>query len=252
MRQDECPATHHQAIGAVMTNWTVTLWGKHPSFKDYLSVGDLNPCVVPFVQWVQNGFSTMSLRALRQDDATMWLFWILPNPSLYLCGLLASSKDLTNRPFPLLISGSGRTSTHDIPWEVLTHACRATWEGMKALRTDNLPSFTDLTNRLTSIPDPYLNRTKSAESIVVSSRLSAYRVILRTNMNRSNDQDKIDLTLENGRESIWNDFFRWQHVVKQTVMKKPLMIFFNEIKARAHIFFRPLQTADYIRMHSLG
>ncbi len=89
--------------------WTPYLWGKHPSFRDFVETGSPGIMAQALRQWMDRSFAA-SASAMKEQgfSGTCWRFLIRgrgSNDAAF--GLVKESSDAIGRPYPLLLVMEG-------------------------------------------------------------------------------------------------------------------------------------------------
>jgi type VI secretion system protein VasJ len=108
--------------------WLWAAHGKHPSAKDFFSIGRSFPLSSDFSDWIKRGFPTLAERGKEAVRGCSWRFWARGRGKDELaCGLLRDSHDSFGRPYPLLIIGTGPLPSWEEHWEMLPMVCERVW-----------------------------------------------------------------------------------------------------------------------------
>jgi len=239
-----------------MKTWHITLWGKHPAFSDYLNVGQAHLSVLPLVKWVQRGYSRYCLLDARSDRAhVLWHFWIVPDDSGLVCGLFMASKDVNERPYPLLIAGYGHSGPAGRSFDnTFLPSLIPVWQEMESLCL--LPQLTleELKNSLETIPEPIMtgawpvDRPKEHMS---RQRTCDYSVEALYSDNKQKGFFSLSLPHEQ-TDTFWEQISEVQAALDRVIDDFPVMMFVNKSQRCVECIFRPLQIDDYIRMYIMS
>jgi type VI secretion system protein VasJ len=184
-------------------SWQWAAVGKHPSAKDYISIGQLFPLAASFSNWMHKGYPEQKNRCSPVSGHCCWRFWARGGEkNQIVCGLLRDSSDSIGRPYPLLIIGTGPLPDWVLNWELLPCACEETWLQMEKFSTQTTRDVTNLEQVLTTLRPPAGEWNVFQES---SARLSgsgeqqsslpdADRLISQVRVMAEKDMGKIILT----------------------------------------------------------
>jgi len=110
------------------TQWLWAAHGKHPSAKDFFSVGRGFPLSSDFSEWIKKGYPPLAERGKQAFSGFSWRFWARGRGKGELaCGLLRDSHDSFGRPYPLLVIGTGPLPSWEEHWEILPSVCEKVW-----------------------------------------------------------------------------------------------------------------------------
>jgi len=132
--------------------WSVFIFGKHPSFKDFLCLGQETPLTMSLAQWVEGGYRDLSRE--DQERFVSWRFWCQGGKDLLLCGLLRDSADALGRPFPLLLILSWELKGWKKVWERLVLVLEEVWRELEHLAARSWASPVELETDLYRLPEP--------------------------------------------------------------------------------------------------
>lgn len=107
--------------------------GKHPVARDYFRVGETEPMINGFAEWVGSGYRALEVAVKPAMSAlrSYRFFARGPGRDMLACGVLRDSSDALGRPYPLLFIGCGPLKGWEDVWDLLPLACEKTWEQME-------------------------------------------------------------------------------------------------------------------------
>lgn len=133
--------------------WSGFIFGKHPSFKDFLRLGQETPLTTGLARWVEGGYRHLSRKDLKGASVS-WRFWCRGGKDLLLCGLLKDSADALGRPFPLLLILSWKLTGWEKSWEKLVSVLEETWRELERLAARPWASPFEFETGLDRLPEP--------------------------------------------------------------------------------------------------
>lgn len=134
--------------------WTWSVFGKHPSARDYFETNLASPMVRAFARWVDDGFNKVA-PAKRRERIMAWRFWSRGgNKRSLICGLVKSSGDGIGRSYPLVLMGQGRLYDWEPHWHLLPFALDATWGKLEYLAARRIDQIGRLEDDLRRMPTP--------------------------------------------------------------------------------------------------
>lgn len=112
--------------------WRFAAIGKHPVARDYFRVGEADPLINGFADWVGSGYRALGIgeRPATSAFRSYRFFARGPGRDMLACGVLRDSTDAVGRPYPLLLMGCGPLGWEDA-WDLLPLACEKTWEQLE-------------------------------------------------------------------------------------------------------------------------
>ena len=139
------------------SNWLWAAHGKHPSAKDFFSIGRKFPLLSDFSEWIKRGYPPLAERGKQAVRGYSWRFWARGGVKGELvCGLLRDSHDCFGRPYPLLIMGTGLLPCWEEHWELLPEVCERLWCRIEFVSSRGFGVLGELEKELEKIrpPDP--------------------------------------------------------------------------------------------------
>lgn len=153
-------------LGSVKSanGWNWAAFGKHPSLKDYFSLGMGEYLVQGFSDWVKNGFHMAAAGKDASGRICSWRFWVKgPQKEVLACGLVKDSSDRLGRRYPIFILGSGTLTDWEKYWDLLPLACEASWVQMEYLSIRPFSGFQQLEEELHHLQTPISEWRELAE-----------------------------------------------------------------------------------------
>jgi type VI secretion system protein VasJ len=215
--------------------WIWAAAGKHPAVKDYIRLGQDTPVMGAFSRWVEVGFSRVS----RDTAQHSWRFFARGSQREELvCGLVRDSRDGAGRPFPFLILGTGTLEGWEHQWVNLPDACDGPWERMEFLCMKRIFDLEELKGDIIRLPRPSLKGegqpgAESPEGSLIPPQDSGMVSIPLAGTGDHREESVHLLKLMDAR----------YHTV-------PDAVFIGGAIEHAFLagFFRPLNTADFMRL----
>lgn len=146
-------------LGSVKTvnDWQWAAYGKHPTVRDYVSLGDHLPLVKTLSTWIDKGFEVIRARTGGAPRYCSWRFWAGGSGGDALtCGLLRDSRDGAGRPYPFLVLGSGSLNRWKDHWELLPFVCERAWNQMEQATVRTYESLRGLEDAIQQVAPPAL------------------------------------------------------------------------------------------------
>ena len=139
------------------TQWLWAAHGKHPSAKDYFSIGRQFPLASDFSEWIRRSYPPLAERGKQAIRGYSWRFWARGRGRDELaCGLLRDSSDSFGRPYPLLIIGTGALPSWEEHWEMLPMVCERVWCRIELVSARGFCALSGIEEEIgkTRSPDP--------------------------------------------------------------------------------------------------
>jgi len=140
-----------------VTKWLWAAHGKHPSAKDFFSIGRSFSLASNFSEWIRKGYQPLTEPEKRAGARYSWRFWARGGGKEELtCGLLRDSHDSFGRPYPLLIIGNGPLPSWEEHWEKLPAACERVWCRIESVSARGFAAIGEFEEEIIRIrpPDP--------------------------------------------------------------------------------------------------
>ncbi len=237
-------------------NWEWSVCGKHPMAGDYFQVGSSPAILNAFADWVKNGFQLVSARASRALSQYSWRFWARgTNRGSLVCGIIKDSSDKIGRPYPLLISGTGRLKNWLNHWELVPFVLNKPWEYIENLSITRFADFSRLEaqTRMITPPQPQWSEFSSQIDKNTTNNDCPSGQLIENVIKELSQKDECLITLSNG---IASDFFfqacLWHLCLEQNCKEAPNMVFMGGIQDKAFMFIcnRPLVYKDFVTLWS--
>lgn len=158
-------------LGSIKTvnDWQWAAYGKHPTVRDYVSLGDHLPLVKTLSTWIDKGFEVVRARTGGAPRYCSWRFWAGgAGGDALTCGLLRDSRDGAGRSYPFLILGSGSLNRWKDHWDLLPFACERLWNQMEQATVKMYDSLRTMESELQRIQPPspmWLEYAKEKEAL---------------------------------------------------------------------------------------
>jgi type VI secretion system ImpM family protein len=140
------------------------VYGKHPKFADYFSIGDDTQFTAAYTKWVVLGFQQYIRNKGAYEQICSYRFWSKADSSQTLAvGLLRSSTDSLGRPFPLLFIGTALLPYWQKRWNILDKLLDQVWAGVETIAGDGHASLQNISAGLAKISLPVLVEHKNLQ-----------------------------------------------------------------------------------------
>jgi type VI secretion system protein VasJ len=137
------------------SKWLWAAHGKHPSTKDFFSIGSRFPLVSVFSEWIKKGYPPLAEAGKQAVRGCSWRFWARGGVKGELaCGLLRDSHDCFGRPYPLLIMGTGQLPCWEEHWNLLPEVCEKLWCRIELVSARRFGALGELEEELGKIRPP--------------------------------------------------------------------------------------------------
>jgi type VI secretion system ImpM family protein len=137
------------------------VYGKHPKFADYFSIGDDTQFTAAYTKWVSLGFQKYITCKGSYKRTCSYRFWSQGDSDQTLAvGLLQSSTDSLRRPFPLLFIGITQLPGWQKHWHDLDKQLVQIWERVEEIARGSHDSLQNISAELTRISVPVLSEYK--------------------------------------------------------------------------------------------
>lgn len=247
-------------FGIIQTKkqWAWTVYGKHPSTKDYITMGREGAFSAALSGWIDKGFRTME-RGMVKGRKLSWRFTTSTAGGNLVCGVLKNSHDSMGRTFPLLVMGSGHMNSWTDNWNYIPFACEQVWTRAEHIGSENSCSIDELEELLAKIgkPDEHYENYRDQMSRLKDMYLKNSAPVFNNALN--NKLNNIDGILRNdcflfdfgniGMNSLMSLFSvtRLLNVVKNRAPKPPSMVFWGGTEDNSWICLlnRPLKNEDF-------
>ncbi len=156
--------------------WSWAAFGKHPSARDFINIGQGSPLFSGFADWTETGYKEFVSHKSVSQYPVAWRFWSKgAGKENLVCGLVKESSDSIGRRYPLLIAGTGHLSNWQDWWDLLAFACEKPWEQLEYLSTRTFTNMKTLQESIRNIMPPSpdwplftARRNKLIESLHIS------------------------------------------------------------------------------------
>lgn len=237
------------------TQWLWAAHGKHPSAKDFFSIGRSFPLASDFTEWIKKGYPPLAERGKGAARGCSWRFWARGRgKDEVACGLLRDSHDSFARPYPLLVIGTGPLPAWEAHWEMLPSVCERVWcriELVSARRSGALGEFEEEIVKIRP-PEPSWSDSgsmaNSTEAGAPESPIPPH-VVKRFAEEARNLSAKEMGIINLGNDASWDSHLLVMHlnsVLKRTLDKAPNTIFIGGTNNESSLIFfrRPMRAAD--------
>jgi type VI secretion system protein VasJ len=236
--------------------WLWAAHGKHPSAKDFFSIGRSFPLASDFSEWIKKGYPPLAERGKQAVGGFSWRFWARGRGKDELaCGLLRDSHDCFGRPYPLLIIGTGPLPSWEEHWEMLPSVCERVWcriELVSARGFRALGGFEEEIGK-TRPPDPsWSNPGALADG--TKGEAPASRISSQTLERFAEEAGKLSKeemgSISLGSDGSYDSHLLVMHlnsVLKSNLDKAPNTLFIGGTNNESSLIFfrRPMRPADF-------
>ncbi len=240
--------------------WQWTIWGKHPSASDYLNWGLKTRVELALSNWIQKGYSQLSVEESDARKPCTWRFWTQATGNHALaCGVITNSCDRLGRPYPLLVMGTGKLKGWERYWEYLSVGLELTWRRMEELTASRAEKFSELERALGKFQPPVVDWSdiKLKRSILTNTTITSLPETER--LRRSDFKQADRLTIESDQivplrgDPIEAAMMQWQRRAEdQNQCPNALFMGGPVEKPYLAVFNRPLSPSDFVRLWTLG
>ncbi|MEW6599494.1 MAG: type VI secretion system-associated protein TagF [Nitrospirota bacterium] len=242
--------------------WSWAAYGKHPSARDYINVGQDSPIAKGFSGWVDSGYEKLGGRKNSAHDQVAWRFWARGAEKEHIvCGLVKDSSDMVGRHYPLLIIGTGALKDWENRWDLMPIVCEKPWGQLEYASARMVQDIHILEKEIQSIRPPcpeWTEHETSRKKLVDSlTGIGHGRNDLDDMKNRAaglSGREEAYISLDN---KIFQDRFAlincWHMFLKSGSKGAPNTVFIGGTFERSYmvIFNRPIKTDDFIDIWSL-
>jgi type VI secretion system ImpM family protein len=137
------------------------IYGKHPKFADYFTIGEDTQFTAAYKKWVTLGFQKHMNDKGTCEQVCSYRFWSQGDSDQTLAvGLLQSSTDSLRRPFPLLFIGIAQLPGWQKHWDNFDKQLVQIWESVEEIARGRHDSLQNISAELTKISAPVLSEYK--------------------------------------------------------------------------------------------
>jgi hypothetical protein len=231
------------------------LWGKHRSFRDYISITGNNTVIHKLAAWAQREKTVTALNRYAQNRQDgYWYYWMVEDRILHL-GLMMTSCDISGRPNLLIISGYGPMMAVNQHWERINAGSLATWSAMIQIGRENVLDMNDLNNRLAALPWPEsgLEGELDIEERRLTEATEKIRHIIQADKQRCLRDKTVRIQMpDNDRTS--DEDLAWPVACQQIMQMRPNSLFWGAVPGKKImiLFFREIVETDFIDFWEIG
>jgi len=242
-------------------NWRWAACGKHPSVKDFFSIGLEFQLAANFSDWIKRGYPALAERRASVQGLCSWRFWARgAQKNDLVCGLLRDSYDSLGRPYPLLIIGTGPLPSWEDQWDILPLVCEKTWRQTEYFSTNKFGDLKTLENEILKTRPPF---PEWPEPQNISDKLAELTTMPETStpilsqlnnqtVNESlNDVGNIVIDSEGAYDSFTLILYI-NSILKNRLQASPNAIFIGGTFDKSYLVFfrRPMKSADFMTLWS--
>ncbi|MCP4672241.1 MAG: DUF2094 domain-containing protein [Desulfobacula sp.] len=122
--------------------WQWSVYGKHPSFNDFLDYQTDNTLLHDLAMWVESGSKLLKKKNNLIYSYRFWVRGIKKNDLI--CGIIKNSSDSIGRHYPLFITGHGTILGWAKDWDIVFmvfDSILRIFENLSAKRFNNFNDF---------------------------------------------------------------------------------------------------------------
>lgn len=237
--------------------WEWGIYGKHPSFGDYISHNLGVSLFDALSNWIDIG-THLVCHEPGSYSHYGYRFWIRGvNRGTLVCGILKSSSDSSGRSYPLTIMGTGAVKGWEKNWDLVFRKLDPVLRGMEELSSQRFTTIREMEEKLEylrctqslwddgpSVPDGAA-RTQTED---IFSRLSG---LLKAHAGDLTEQDHVAVSVDDQSGTLPGTlkYRRGTSFFKRS-SPMPLSVFWggSTDKTVIRMFRKPLGAADFKRM----
>lgn len=234
--------------------WLWAAHGKHPSAKDFFSVGRRFPLLSDFSEWIKKGYPPLAERGKQAAAGYSWRFWSRGTGKDELaCGLLRDSHDSFGRPYPLLIIGTGRLPAWEQHWEMLPRVCERSWLRMELLSARGFGALGSFEEELGTIrpPEPLWSLSEPSAAMLTAPLSTSVREKLTLETGNVYGKEMGGISFGTGEAHDSHQIILHITVaLKRHNPKAPLTLFIGGTNSDSSLFFfrRPMKPSDLVTL----
>jgi type VI secretion system protein VasJ len=237
--------------------WQWAAFGKHPAARDYFRLGQSFPLMGRFSEWIEQGYSSLTLSNRVSSASQAWRFWTREaRRENVVCGIMRESRDGLGRPYPLLTMGSGPLPGWEREWPLVSLVLDSTWAQLEYLSTRRVEDLKGLEEDLQSVKPPSVewgDLLKKKDALAVIEPL----VAREWEQQAAERPDRVEhvFSLDHGASLDYADLICAHHAMLRTrTGTLPTVVFMGGTIERSFLalFRRPLAPSDYARLWLLA
>lgn len=237
--------------------WIWAAHGKHPSAKDFFSVGRKFPLFSDFSEWIKKGYPLPSGREQQVTGGCSWRFWARGTGKNELaCGLLRDSYDSFGRPYPLLVIGAGELPSWEEHWEMLPLVCERVWSQIEFISTRGFSALGTFEGEIGKIrpPDPEWRASGQTFDDASPRLVQELERCAREARNAGDSEmGRINLGMDDSNDGHFL-IMRLNAVLKNVFARAPNTLFIGGTSNESALFFfrRPMRPVDFAALWEPG
>lgn len=249
-------------------HWQWAAHGKHPSARDYFTVGQDFPLMKGVASLIDNAYGLLGKKMETGGCSVSWRFWGKGSKEgTLLCGIVRDNSDALGRPYPLLAAGSGPLDGWEKHWDLLPFACEQTWARMEYISAQSFEDVKKLEDALAGIkpPVPEWSDFESMKERLLQSSAAAHStgatgpVDLMASLHEraasmTERQENLVLLDEEQCRDQFTLLVCWHALFKIHNRGVPNFCFMGGALDKSFLIFvrRPLTSADFVKMWSVS
>jgi len=242
-------------------SWKWAAFGKHSLAGDYFFAGPKDPLFQAFSGWIDTGYKKIGASRKNATDIYSWRFCGKGlTPDTLLCGIGRDSFDRHGRPYPFFIMGAGPLAGYPRRWDLLPFAFESLWSQMEYLCTKRYIDFSQLEADSQRLPTPEnrwsaleADREKRWDAWCSKKPPDQEKIRKALRRNAGTTQFLIPL-VEDVFPDVTSTIGLWFSLLKAEEKTMFGTAFFggNLSETCLAVFKRPLGTADFVQLWSVG
>lgn len=129
--------------------WQWSVYGKHPSFNDYLNYQTNNKLLHALSMWVESGSKQIEAKNNLIYSYRFWVKGIKKNDLIF--GIIKNSSDSIGRHYPLFIAGHGTILGWAKNWDIVFQVFDSILRIFETLSAKRFQNFNDVKLNLNNI-----------------------------------------------------------------------------------------------------
>jgi len=231
---------------------SIYLDGKHPSFKDFISLGLSCPFAKALSQWLHEGFALWIHNKLN-NQLISWRFWAVGSDKgkrMLYWGIMKDSSDSIGRPYPLMILARSKLNDLSKHWVTLPTILNNSWTLMEHIGVNNFDGMNDMQQILKRLLESVSNLTNCFNEKFNAKQNSDIRTLAsKITYNSKNKVLKLPLEESDSDPSNLSLLYK---LINNQVQIMPRIVFAGGSNKQPYLylFYRPLVLNDFVMLWS--